>query len=51
MRKMSFPAVSDTGASESNLMTFWLLVQMLYHWATGDLREPSLVAYMHDTYF
>ena len=56
---MSFLAVSDTGASEkyrwvfpyeSNLMTFWLLVQMLYQWATGDSWEPSLVAYMTPTF-
>ena len=41
-------SVIDTGGSEENLrvlpigdepMTLWLLVQMLYHWATGDPWE------------
>ena len=43
-----FSSISDTGDSEEKIrvlptrvepMTFWLLVQMLYHWATGDLWE------------
>ena len=45
-----FYSISGTGDSEKKIrvfptgvepMTFWLLVQILYHWATGDSREKE----------
>ena len=40
---------SEYSQKESNLMTFWLLVQMLYHWATEDSWELRPVNKGHVT--
>ena len=45
MRKMIFQLVTPVGGLEEKSKTFWLLVQMLCHWATGDSWKLRLLIY------
>ena len=42
---MIFQLVTPVGGLEEKSKTFWLLVQMLCHWATGDFWKLRLLIY------